>query len=96
MTQVPTAQNEKEKLVSFLKNMRIQFREEGNRIMILGVILSINKSEIEIWHNIGRIKIIENVEAYRIYAEMGAKNGEISLSKNINIQYKHPELFIDL
>jgi hypothetical protein len=96
MTQVPPTQNEKEKLISFLKNMRIQFREKGNRILIVGAVLSINKSEIEIWHNIGRIKIIENVEAYRIYAEIGAKNGEILLSKNINIQYKHPELIIDL
>jgi len=89
-------ENEKEKLIRLLRHIGIFYTDKGNRILIWGVIMEINKNEIEILQNISTIRIIENVESYRIIAKKVTKIEEIEISKNVQIKYKHPDLIIDL
>jgi hypothetical protein len=76
--------------------MGIFYTDKGNRILIGGAIMKIDKNEIEILQNVSTIRIIENVESYRIIIEKFTKTEEIEISKNAQIKYKHPDLIIDL
>jgi len=89
-------ENEKEKLIRLLKQIGIFYTDKGNRILIFGAVMGINKNEIEILQNISTIRIIENAESYRIIVKKITKTGEIEISKNAQIKYKHPDLIIDL